>query len=69
MSAARQGIGRQGAADDAELIRLVYREARLIDEKRFDEWYELFAEDARYWIPLTRGQKSGLTREFADVRG
>lgn len=48
-------------ASDAELIGFVYREARLIDEKRLDEWYELFAEDARYWIPLTRGQKSGLT--------
>jgi 3-phenylpropionate/cinnamic acid dioxygenase small subunit len=48
-------------ASDAELIRFVYTEARLIDEKRFDEWYELFAEDARYWIPLTRGQQSGLS--------
>jgi len=48
-------------ASDAELIRFVYTEARLIDEKRFDEWYELFAEGARYWIPLRRGQQSGLT--------
>ena len=36
-------------------------EARLIDEKRLEEWYELFTEDARYWIPLTRDQTSGLT--------
>jgi 3-phenylpropionate/cinnamic acid dioxygenase small subunit len=59
--AAGEGAAGEGAAGDAELIRLVYLEARLIDEKRFGEWYELFAEDARYWIPLTRGQKSGLT--------
>ncbi len=39
-----------------ELRRFVYREARLIDEKRLDEWYELFAEDALYWMPLVRGQ-------------
>lgn len=39
-----------------ELERFVYREARLIDEKRLDEWYELFAEDALYWMPLVRGQ-------------
>ena len=39
-----------------ELARFVYREARLIDEKRLDEWYELFAEDALYWMPLVRGQ-------------
>lgn len=37
----------------------VYREARLIDEKRFAEWYDLFTEDARYWIPLTRDQPDG----------
>lgn len=39
-----------------ELLRFVVREARLIDEKRLDEWYELFAEDALYWMPLVRGQ-------------
>ena len=38
------------------LADFVYREARLLDEKRFDEWYELFTDDARYWMPLTRGQ-------------
>ncbi len=40
----------------AELARFVYREARLIDEKRLDEWYDLFTEDALYWMPLVRGQ-------------
>jgi len=48
-------------ASDHELVELVYTEARLIDEKRLEEWYDLYADDARYWIPLTRGQKSGLT--------
>ncbi|MSQ20253.1 MAG: phenylpropionate dioxygenase [Betaproteobacteria bacterium] len=43
-----------------DVIRLVYREARLIDEKRFDEWYDLFAEDAYYWVPLTHDQPDGL---------
>jgi 3-phenylpropionate/cinnamic acid dioxygenase small subunit len=41
---------------EAELARFVYREARLIDEKRFDEWYELFTEDAYYWVPLSASQ-------------
>jgi len=45
--------------DDAALVRFVYDEARTIDEKRFDDWYELFAEDARYWMPLERGQPEG----------
>ena len=46
---------------DAQLTEFVYREARLLDEKRLDEWYELFTDDARYWMPLTRGQPDGET--------
>jgi len=45
---------------DARLVEFVYDEARLIDEKRFDEWYELFAEDGYYWMPLTRDQPDGV---------
>jgi 3-phenylpropionate/cinnamic acid dioxygenase small subunit len=45
---------------EAELARFVIREARLIDEKRFDEWYELFTEDAYYWVPLAPGQTDPL---------
>ena len=40
-----------------DLVRLVLHEARLIDEKRFDEWYELFADDGCYWVPANPGQK------------
>ena len=46
---------------DAELARFVRHEARLIDERRFDEWYDLFTDDARYWVPAVHGQKSPLT--------
>ncbi len=46
----------QAAGDDEALIAFVYHEARLIDEKRFDEWYDLYADDCRYWMPLMRGQ-------------
>jgi 3-phenylpropionate/cinnamic acid dioxygenase small subunit len=47
------------AADLATLTQFVYDEARLIDEKRFEEWYDLFTDDAYYWMPLTRGQPDG----------
>lgn len=43
-----------------DLVEFVYHEARLIDEKRFDEWYELFTEDAWYWIPLVPGQQDAV---------
>lgn len=48
------------SVESQDVIRLIYREARLIDEKRFDEWYELFSEDAYYWVPLTHDQPDGL---------
>jgi len=39
-----------------EIRELIYREARLIDSGELDAWYELFTEDALYWMPLKRGQ-------------
>ena len=33
------------APTDQELIDFVIREARLIDQHRFEEWLDLFAED------------------------
>jgi 3-phenylpropionate/cinnamic acid dioxygenase small subunit len=30
----------------------LYREARLLDERRFEEWLELFTADGLYWLPM-----------------
>lgn len=49
----------RSATELATLTQFVYDEARLIDEKRFEEWYQLFTDDAYYWMPLTRGQPDG----------
>jgi 3-phenylpropionate/cinnamic acid dioxygenase small subunit len=46
---------------EAELAKFIYQEARLLDEKRFDDWYQLFTEDAHYWVPLVPGQTDSLT--------
>ncbi len=35
----------------AQAEDLLYLEARLIDEKRFEAWLSLFTKDARYWVP------------------
>jgi len=45
---------------ETEVARFIYREARLLDEKRFDEWYQLFTDDAYYWVPLVPGQTDPL---------
>lgn len=43
-----------------QLIDFVVHEARLLDEKRYDEWNALFADDGIYWVPLTPGQPDGI---------
>src|SRR6202023_2636668 len=33
-----------------EVEQLLYREARVLDERRFHEWLELFTDDVHYWM-------------------
>ena len=39
-----------------EIQEFLYQEARCLDERRFAEWLEMFAEDVRYWMPV-RGNR------------
>ena len=41
---------------ESDIAWFIYREARLLDEKRWDAWYDLFTEDGHYWVPLARNQ-------------
>lgn len=34
--------------------QFLYREARLADEQRLDDWLTLWAEDALYWVPCNQ---------------
>jgi 3-phenylpropionate/cinnamic acid dioxygenase small subunit len=45
----------------AEIEEVLYHEARLLDQGRFDEWLELYTDDATYWIPLQADQSDPLT--------
>jgi len=42
----------------SEVEAFVLLEARLLDEQRYAEWLELFADDAIYWIPTKPNQAS-----------
>src|SRR6202047_5482495 len=33
-----------------EVEQFLYRKARLLDERGFREWLELFTDDVRYWM-------------------
>ena len=34
-----------------EIEQFVYQEAWLLDSQRFEEWLDLFTDDAVYWVP------------------
>jgi ethylbenzene dioxygenase subunit beta len=38
--------------------RFLIHEVQLLDERRFEEWRDLFAEDGVYWVPLEPDQAS-----------
>lgn len=38
------------------LQKLTHLEAELLDQRRFEEWLDLYADDAIYWVPAARGQ-------------
>ena len=37
-----------------EIEQFLYQEAFLLDERKFEDWLELFSDDARYWMPTRR---------------
>jgi ethylbenzene dioxygenase subunit beta len=39
----------------AEAERFLHREARLLDERRLEEWEQLFTPDGVYWVPMADG--------------
>ena len=43
-----------------EIEEYLFHEARLLDERRFEEWMALFTDDGIYWVPTEEGQSSGL---------
>ncbi|MBL8324095.1 MAG: aromatic-ring-hydroxylating dioxygenase subunit beta [Rubrivivax sp.] len=49
-------MNRTAPPTDAQLVDFVLREARMLDEQRYDDWLDLFAEDGFYWMPLAPGQ-------------
>jgi len=46
------------SASAGELEAFLIHEARLLDERRYREWMELFTDDGTYWVPAVPDQKS-----------
>jgi 3-phenylpropionate/cinnamic acid dioxygenase small subunit len=55
-----------------EIADFLYHEAELLDERRYQDWLALLADDIRYWMPMRRNVKYGeegreFTREGTDI--
>ena len=55
-----------------EVEQFLYREAELLDDRRYEDWLDLFTDDARYWMPMRRNVPADepereFTREGLDV--
>jgi 3-phenylpropionate/cinnamic acid dioxygenase small subunit len=49
----------------AEIEDFLYHEVELLDERRYEDWLKLAADDIRYWMPMRRNVKFGeQQREF-----
>ena len=42
-----------------EISEFLYAEAELLDERCFDQWLDLFTDDAHYWMPLRQNVQLG----------
>ena len=60
MNAAPRAIAAATDITERDLVDFVVREARLLDDKRYEAWNALFTDDAFYWVPLVPDQEDGL---------
>lgn len=51
------------AIDLPAIEAFLFEEARLLDERRYDDWVALFDEDATYWVPS--GHDGGADQSVA----
>ncbi len=51
-----------------DVEEFLYREADLLDERRFSEWLELLADDLVYFMPMRRNVKHGEHAEHENTR-
>ena len=49
-----------------EVAQLLYREARLMDEHRYDEWFALWDDPLLYWVPSNKDDPDP-TREVSII--
>lgn len=61
------------AATYHSVVQFLYAESRLLDNRHFDSWVELFTDDARYIVPVRLNREDGAdwesrSKAFDDTR-
>jgi 3-phenylpropionate/cinnamic acid dioxygenase small subunit len=51
-----------------ELTALIIKEARLLDDRDYDAWYDLLAENALYWLPIDENADPRLNASIIHER-
>ncbi len=59
MNAARYRPTRDDVVLQHEIEQFLYYEASLIDDRRFDEWLAVLADDLEYWMPVRSTRFAG----------
>ncbi|MGV2819184.1 benzoate 1,2-dioxygenase small subunit [Agrobacterium pusense] len=64
------------SAIETQIAAFLYREARLLDDRQWDEWLTCYADDASYWMPawddddqLTEDPQSEISLIYYPDRG
>jgi len=52
-----------------EIEQFLYREARLLDQRQFHQWLELFTDDVRYWMPMRSNRYPLTSKAFSVLDG
>jgi 3-phenylpropionate/cinnamic acid dioxygenase small subunit len=50
-----------------EMEQFLFREARLLDECRFQEWLNLLTDDIRYWMPSMSSRYGASSKAFTPL--
>lgn len=59
-----------GAAPDVRALEaFLFEEARMLDERRFEDWLALFADDGVYWVPATPDQTDPVNQASIAYEG
>ena len=52
-----------------EVEQFLYREARMLDQRQFHQWLELFTDDVRYWMPMRTNRYPASSKAISILDG